>query len=126
MILADTSVWIEFLKGREKYFESFDDLLKQKQIIAVECVFGELLQGTRSHEERELIRAYWEHLPKIDDRGLWLVAGEFSSDGQWHSKGVGLIDLFLYAVARKYQFRIWTLDKKLKSLFSTDEIFDRV
>jgi predicted nucleic acid-binding protein len=54
MIILDTSVWIEFLKKHEPYFTTISPLLEQKEILAVECVFGELLQGVKNEEEQNI------------------------------------------------------------------------
>ena len=75
MILADTSIWIEFLRAREPAFAAMALLLEQQVVLGVECVFGELLQGARTTGERRTILAYWENVPKTDERQLWTEAG---------------------------------------------------
>ncbi|MDR2069052.1 MAG: hypothetical protein LBP71_04200 [Spirochaetaceae bacterium] len=45
MIILDTTVWIEFLKNNEEYYPVISALLEKKEILAVECIFGELLKG---------------------------------------------------------------------------------
>ena len=64
MIILDTSVWIEFLKCNQQYFPKIRKLLESGEILAVECVFGELLQGVKNKKEEETVLKYWEHLPK--------------------------------------------------------------
>ena len=123
MIVVDTSVWVEFLKGRQDYFLPFSTLLDQQQVVAVECVFGELLQGAKSSREQSIILGYWENLPNQSDRGLWVEAGKVSMNKKWHAKGVGLIDAFLLCFARTYGLQLWTLDKKLASLAEPSELF---
>ena len=123
MILADTSIWIEFLKGNPLYYNAFSKLLEKREIIAIECIFGELLQGARSSQEKTTIKNYWALLPKIEEKGIWLMAGEASSHRKLHSKGVGLIDLAIYSTARFMEAKIWTLDKKLLSILRQSETF---
>ncbi len=123
MIVADTSVWVEFLKGRQTYFLMFSTLLDQQQVVAVECVFGELLQGAKSSREQSIILGYWENLPKQSEYGLWVQAGETSMMKRWHAKGVGLIDAFLLCFVRTYGLQLWTLDKKLASIAEPQELF---
>ena len=123
MILVDTSIWIEFFKGRPLYYNTLSKLLENREIIAIECVFGELLQGARSFQEKTLIKRYWSLLPKIEEEGIWLMAGESSSYKKLHSKGIGIIDLALLSAARITQSKIWTLDKKLLSILKPTEIF---
>ena len=68
MIVIDTSIWIDFLKAREPVFSRMQGLLENGQVLAVECVFAELMQGTRENRESEIISDYWHHYQKI----LWM------------------------------------------------------
>lgn len=120
MILADTSLWIQFLRANQLFYIAFRQELERGNVIGVECVFGELLQGAKAQREIKIIQEYWGSLPKKDETGLWLEAGFFSSKERWFSKGVGLIDAFLICFAKKYQLKIWTLDKKLSSVLSPE------
>lgn len=120
-ILVDTSVWIEFLKHNPLIFTNFRTLLEKGNILAVECIFGELLQGVKNDSERTIILGYWNNLQKIDEKGIWLEAGLYSSENNLHSKGVGLIDCVILVVSQKYKVKIWTLDKKLSSVLAEDK-----
>ena len=123
MIVVDTSIWVEFLKHRQAYFLSLSTLLDQQQVVAVECVFGELLQGTKTSREQSIILGYWTNLPKRSESGLWVQAGTLSANHSWPSKGVGLIDAFLLCFVRAYDLQLWTLDKKLASVAESSELF---
>jgi len=120
MIILDTSIWIEFLKGNPHYFMVVRQLLENQEVIAVECIFGELLQGCKNKKESEIIKHYWENLPKIKHEGLWIKAGEYSSENNLISKGVGLIDAAIIIFAQRINAQIWTLDKKLNSILGND------
>ena len=52
MIILDTSVWIEFLKNNQNFYPRIVKLMENMEIMAVECVFGELLQGVKNEEPR--------------------------------------------------------------------------
>ncbi len=123
MIVLDTSVWIEFLKQNPTYDSTINLLLENQQVLAVECVFGELLQGARNKREREIISLYWENLPKSNDDDIWIEAGFFSSKNKLFSKGIGLIDCVILLTARNSHSQVWTFDKKLESLLRKDEIY---
>ncbi len=123
MILVDTSIWIEFFRGNSLYYHPLSKLLEKREAIAIECIFGELLQGARSYQEKTIIKNYWFLLPKIEEAGIWLMGGEASSYKKFHSKGIGLTDLVILSAARVAEVKIWTLDKKLLSILRTSEIF---
>jgi predicted nucleic acid-binding protein len=123
MIIADTSIWIEFLRGNPEIAPLMRSLLEDGRILALEPVFGELLQGARDEKERRLILEYWEALPKASESGLWIQAGRISSESGWTSKGLGLIDAVLVVAARSFSARLWTLDKKILRAIPPRDIY---
>jgi predicted nucleic acid-binding protein len=120
MIILDTSVWIEYLKNNETYFPKISHLLENREILGVECVFGELLQGTKSKSERETILAFWKYLPKETYENIIIEAGLYSAEQKLINKGVGLIDAIILMHGIKSQSKIWTLDKKLLTIIPTE------
>jgi len=38
MILVDTSIWIEFLKGNEEVFTIMQQKLESREILTAECI----------------------------------------------------------------------------------------
>ena len=115
MILPDTSIWIDFFRGREPYFTQLAERMENGEVIAVEWVFGEILQGTRNAKERRVVLSYWSHLPRPGlERGeVWIRAGIRSAEEKFPSRGVGLIDAAILVAAEETGARVWTLDKKL-------------
>ena len=124
MILVDTSVWVEFLKGHQPYLDQMQQLLDERQILAVEPVFGELLQGAKDDRERRILLEFWENLPKNQMEEAWVKAGELSSRNKWIDHGIGVVDAVLIISARESKAKVWTLDKKLKSVLHKNENFE--
>jgi len=112
MIILDTSVWIEHLRNNQIFFQKIRKLLESKEILALECVFGELLQGAKSEFEREVILDFWKHLPKERFENVIIAAGEYSGKNKLIDHGVGLIDAIILMHGMKSNSRIWTLDNK--------------
>ena len=123
MILVDTSVWIEFFKGKEPVFSSLKEHVEKNDVCAAGFIFGELLQGALNKKERTLISEYWHFLPKLDETDIFIEAGNYSSLNKLTSKGVGLVDAAIIQLARKNELQVWTLDKKLCSVLSSREIY---
>ncbi len=71
--------------------------------------------------ERRIIRGYWDNLPKIDDAGLWLAAGEYAGRQRLLLKGVGLIDALILVAARAANAAVWTRDRKLSGIMEPGE-----
>lgn len=120
MVILDTSIWIEFFKGNEPFRSKVKKLLEEMSVIGIECVFGEILQGTRNKREIEIILAYWNSIRKTDEKNIWIDAGVYSARNHYISKGVGLIDAALIVIALKEHARIWSLDKKINNVLSKD------
>jgi len=116
MIILDTSVWIEHLKNNPDYHPKICKLLECGEVLAVECVFGELLQGVKNKTENEIIQNFWKHLPKEDYENIIIEAGEYSAKNKLLDHGVGLIDAIILMHGIKSNSKIWTLDKNLQKI----------
>ena len=123
MILVDTSVWIEFFRGRNPVFNDLLERLEERNILALECVFAELLQGAKGTRERAIIREMWDSLPHFHQEEVLLRAGEEAGLRKWKDLGVGLIDAWIITAARLSESRIWSLDKKLLSILTPTQIY---
>jgi len=95
MIILDTSIWIEHLRNNQLYFPKVKKLLENKEVLAVECIFGELLQGIKNKSEKEIILNFWKYLPKENYENIIIQAGEYSSQNKLLDHGIGLIDAII-------------------------------
>ena len=123
MIILDTSVWIEHLKGNKPYFAKTCKLLESMEVLAVECIFGELLQGVKNPREKEIIKKYWTYLPKENYKNIIIQAGEYSSENKLLDKGVGLMDAIILLHGINSNSRIWTLDKKFLKIIPKEYLY---
>ena len=123
MIILDTSVWIEHLKNNQDFFPKIRKMLESQEILAVECVFGELLQEAKTGYEKETISEFWKHLPKEQFENTLIEAGEYSAKNKLLDHGVGLIDAIILMHGIKSNSKIWTLDKKLLKVIPEDLVY---
>lgn len=112
-IILDTSVWIEYFKGNSDYFETCRQLIDKGEISTIEIIFAELLQGARHKRETDILKAYYQLIPKVEVEHLYLLAGEYSQKEKLISKGIGLIDACIIAATITSRSKLWTLDKKI-------------
>ncbi len=124
MVLLDTSIWIEYLKKSRKYFFQVKELLETGQVLANQCVFGELLRGVRNTKELKIVMEFWKSLAKVSEEDLWIEAGSFSYEKKLYSKGVGIIDLVILLSARRAKAKLWTLDSNLDKLLKKGERYE--
>jgi len=112
MILVDTTIWIEFFKSNPVFVNEIESLLENKNVITIEPVFAELLYGSRSDNERNMILSYWKVLPKIKFlEGFFIESADFANKMNYHNIGIGLIDSILSKAVTDNKHLIWTLDK---------------
>jgi len=118
MILADTSVWISFLRQDDQdTSDILHSYLKKDEVFALSAVFGELYQGVKNNREKEVITQIYENLPTIDEEGLFIKAGLLSNQHKLYAKGVGLIDCYILSACLENELALWTFDKKLRNAY---------
>ena len=122
-IIVDTSVWIEYFKGNKKYFDFIQKLLEKNEILTIELIFAELLQGARNKKETEMLKSYYGLIPKVEIENLCILAGEFSRQEKLISKAIGLIDSCIITATIFSDSRLWTLDKKLQNFLDNRYLF---
>jgi predicted nucleic acid-binding protein len=124
MILVDTTIWIEFFKSNPDFIGEMESLLESKKVITIEPIFAELLYGSRSDKEKNVIISYWKVLPRIKFiEGSFIEAANFANKSNYHNLGIGLIDTILSKSVIDNKYLIWTLDKKILNNLDKKFIF---
>jgi hypothetical protein len=98
-------------------------LLENRETIALEPVFGELLQGAKNKRERQVIIDYWKNTPRIDESDLWMDAGLYAGEKKLFAKGVGLIDAYIDIASLKTNARVRILVEKLNKVLQSEFIY---
>ncbi|TGK81969.1 PIN domain-containing protein [Leptospira noumeaensis] len=123
MILVDTSIWIEFFRGKEPFFSKLTGLIETSEVIAHEVVFGEILQGCKNKTEHEFVLDYWENLNNVFSNGAFIKAGSLSFDEKHFKYGIGIIDSILIYETKMRNLKLWTLDKKILKVLELQYIY---
>lgn len=121
MVFLDTSVWIEFFRGREPFFSQVEELVETGQVVSHAVVFAELLQGAKSKRECDLLLEYWVGVKDSESEAGLIEGGLLACREKLAARGVGLIDAIIIFETRRRKCRIWTLDKKILSFISSSE-----
>jgi len=124
MVILDTSYWIEFLKNKAPNSDEVRRLLEDRHVIGLSFVMAELLQGCRSEREVNLILAYWESIPKIDESNIWIEAGRLSYKKKLFVKGIGIIDAAILVVSIRFKYLIQLQHTSFSLLLSTIKAID--
>ncbi len=114
MILADTSIWIDYLRQEEPLLT---EKLSCGQVLMHGMVLGELAMG--NFKNRQLLLKRWSALPFIQSASNEQVL-DFLETHQLMGKGIGWVDLHLVtAVSLASNVQLWTRDKRLKLIAQT-------
>jgi len=115
MVIVDTSVWIDFLKGRDtKEVEEFESLLSQeKDIFITGIVIQEVLTGIKERRDRTKVKKELEHFIPIHPTIETHVQAAEIFDA-CKKKGFtirSIIDCLIAALALEYDLTLLAKDK---------------
>lgn len=116
MILVDTSIWVAHARTVN---ETLSDLLAREAVLGHPFVIGELALGGFKPATLRILGELPSALLATNDEVLTLILDENLA-----GRGVGYADAHLVASARlTSEARLWTIDKKLKSVAEDLRLF---
>jgi predicted nucleic acid-binding protein len=120
MILADTSVWIDYFNGTEnKQTESLDRILSEQSVIVGDIILTEILQGFDSNKEFNLAKQALDPLDCVQLGGKSLAIKAASNFRFLRSKGITIRKTVDMLVAS------WCIEHELE-LLHNDKDFDQI
>jgi predicted nucleic acid-binding protein len=124
VILADTSVWIDYLRGPSSAAgDEFDERLAAHDVLMCGPVAIELLTGVEASERLRL----WEIFTAMQwadvDRADWFVAGDVRAELRSQGIQVSLPDV-LIAAAALGRATLWTRDRHFQQIADVLEALD--
>lgn len=110
-VLADTSVWVDYLRhGAQARASALDGLLAQGDVVLCGPVAAELVAGTRPGQREEL----WGLLSTLDwaplERAQWRQVGELASVLRSQGSTTALTDLEIAVSATAADADLWSYD----------------
>ena len=109
MILADTTIWIDFLAGRPSSL-ALRSLLAANRVVCHPAVRGEIALGSIARRDEVLrLLAQLPRAPVIGDDEVFALI----ETRRLSALGIGWIDAHLLAAAMAGRHVMWTGDKRL-------------
>ena len=116
-VLVDTSIWIEFFKPHSEMGDNLEKLIKEDSVWACGIVLFELVQGTKTGEEKNKILGILSDLKYVEMSPLlWQKAGELSASLKKKGINLPLSDIFIAILAIEHDLQIFTLDKHFEEI----------
>lgn len=111
MIVVDTSVWIDFFRGRSPVVEKLSVLLDRDEVALPVPVKIEILSGARKAEVQQLERVL-SALPVLyPTEELWKLLAKWVTAGTATGQRFGVGDLLVAALAVEHNCTLWSLDR---------------
>ena len=110
MIAVDTSVWIDFFRGRAPAAERLPVLLDQDEVALPIPVRIEILSGARRTERPRLNRVLSALPVLFPTRETWLRMEAWILKAGASGQRFGVGDLLIASLAAENQCALWSLD----------------
>ncbi len=113
MILADTSIFVEFFRGNAAA-KDLQESIVENEVILHSLVELELALGGLKPEIAELLQV----LPRCDSIADSTLL-EFINYRSLAGQGVGYVDCQILAACLANGYQLWTMDRKLSRLWKS-------
>lgn len=112
MILADTSIWVDFLRpGSAEVSARLGGLIERGELLMCGPVAAELMGGASRESDRLALRGTLPALPWADlDREAWQAVGDVSLALRESGEVAALVDIAIAVAAGRAGARLWTYD----------------
>ncbi|MFL5306481.1 MAG: PIN domain-containing protein [Polyangia bacterium] len=116
MIVVDTSVWVEGLRGRQPIAARLAGALDRDDVALPVPVRIELLSGARRTERAQLRRVLSALPLLVPSAETWPRIEEWVATGAAAGHRFGVADLLVAAIASENACPIWSLDQDFTRL----------
>lgn len=117
-VLADTSIWIEYLRGREPAASQLERLVREGDALACGPVLAELLAGARSDADAQELLALTSLRFVEVTRQTWRHTGEVARALRGLGEIVPLLDVAIGVACAQARVPLWTHDRHFAQLRS--------
>lgn len=125
-ILADTSVWVDFLKlGARGPGAELARLLRDHEVVLCGQVVAELLAGTEP-QQRDGLWTLLSGLPwlQLNPRG-WRRVGDLAGDARRRGYTLPLVDVQIAVLALEYGAQLWSRDAHFTQIGALEPTLSR-
>lgn len=112
MVIADSSVWIDFQRDPDSQVgRELDRLLADGEVIMVGPVLTEVLQGSRSDSDFELLVDALSNLSFLEStQQMWEEAGKLNYLLKLEGRVLAMSDLMIATLALEHDIPVYSLN----------------
>ena len=118
MVIADSSVWIHYLRTPDTPVgRKLASLLAEDKVALTGVVLAEVIQGARTTDDFAKLHSLLEVLPYLEsNKRTWLKAGELAMQLRGEGRLIPLTDLVIAGVALEEDHEVFTLDEHFQRI----------
>jgi predicted nucleic acid-binding protein len=116
-VLVDTSVWIEFFRKNDPYYDIVNRMIDHEEICLTGVIIAELMQGAKSEKELAVLLNFpqvFDFIPETCQ--LWVEAGRLAFNLRRKGLTIGLSDCYIAVAAASAHAQVATLDGHFAAL----------
>ncbi|MEN8158138.1 MAG: PIN domain-containing protein [Bacteroidota bacterium] len=123
-VVLDTTVWMEYLRQKEPIAQHVGALMLDKQIVAMDLVFSELIYCSSRIQDQSILKTFWLILPRIELTSDMIInAGIFANQSNYLCRGIGLIEAAIIKAVTDEGYLLWTLDERIRGVVDTSILY---
>lgn len=117
-LLPDTCAWIDFLNARSGGLAGkLEQALLQGEVATCGVVLFELIQGLKNPEEESQVLNAFQAIPHLEmTTGLWIKAGQLSSELRKKGQTLPLSDIIIATLALEHDLTVLTIDRHFQTI----------
>jgi len=116
--LVDTSVWVEFLRGKKTAIKKrLEKLLDENRAVVTGIILAELMTGISNEKEQRFLEECFLGLPYLETtRQIFALAGKMGAALRKKGITMPISDLLIAALAKTDALTVLTLDNHFQTL----------
>jgi predicted nucleic acid-binding protein len=123
-VLLDTSIWIDYFRGKDRKISmEVDSLLDSDRVVTLELIEVELLRGALTEKEIKFLEDHFSHLSQLTvSPKFWHKVGRFSY--QMARKGYlpHLVDAFIALAAIENKMALFSKDRDFREIAQRSDL----
>jgi len=127
-ILIDTSIWVDYFRGREiRLADAVDRLLESDRVVTLEIIEAELLRGAKTEKEIDFLKNHFSAIPILEmPSDSWREVGLFSYRLARKGYLPALVDTFIALASINSDIPLFTRDRDFRRIagFSSLILFE--
>jgi hypothetical protein len=121
-ILADSSIWIDYLRSGKAPLADFESELVRGEIAICGMILAEVLSGVKNEQEAQVLKSRLLALPYLSEhRDTFVEAASLYSTLRKSGTSIPLSDCIISAIAMENECKLLTSDKHFEAIPGFEE-----